>query len=74
MFAGPEAKRIYGQGGDKVLVPQSSCDCGMKDGIPNPESGVFIFEAQMKIDRLARIGRTPFGNRRVAVGLEGIVS
>lgn len=46
----------------------------MKDGIPNPESGVFIFEAQMKIDRLARIGRTPFGNRRVAVGLEGIVS
>ena len=46
----------------------------MKDGIPNPESGVLIFEAQIKLDRLARIGKTPYGDRRVAVGLEGSIS
>jgi hypothetical protein len=46
----------------------------MKDGIPNPESGVLMFEARLKLDRLAKIGRTPFGNRRVAVGLEGTLS
>ena len=46
----------------------------MKDGIPSPESGALIFEAQMKLDRLASIGKTPFGNRRVAVGLEGKVT
>ncbi len=46
----------------------------MPGGIPAPESGVFIFEAQMKLDRLANLGTTPFGNRRVAVGLEGMVT
>ncbi len=43
----------------------------MKDGIPNPEMGVLIFEIKTKLDRVARIGKTPFGSRRVAVGLEG---
>ena len=46
----------------------------MPGGIPDPESGVFIFEAQMKLDRLANLGKTPYGNRRVAVGLEGTVT
>ena len=43
----------------------------MKDGIPNPESGSLIFETQLKLDRLAKIGKTQYGNRRVAVALEG---
>ena len=60
-----------GQTASTVLIPHSSWDCGMKDGIPNPESGVLLFETQMKLDRLAKIGKTPFGNRRVAVALEG---
>lgn len=46
----------------------------MKDGIPNPESGILIFEMQMNLDRVAKIGKTPFGNRRVAVGLEAAIS
>jgi hypothetical protein len=46
----------------------------MPDGIPNPESGTLIFEAQMELDLLASVGKTPFGNRRVAVGLEGKVT
>jgi hypothetical protein len=68
------ARAAYGQAAAKVLIPHSSWDCSMKEGIPNPESGVLIFEAQMKLDRLAKIGRTPFGDRRVAVGLEGTIS
>jgi len=46
----------------------------MPGGIPDPESGTLIFEAQMKLDRLANLGTTPYGNRRVAVGLEGTVT
>ena len=46
----------------------------MPGGIPNPESGTLIFEVQMKLDRLASLGTTPYGNRRVAVGLEGMVT
>ncbi len=74
VLAGPALHLAKGQGVAKVLVPPASWDCGMKDGIPNPESGVLIFEAQMKLDRLARIGKTPYGDRRVAVGLEGSIS
>ena len=46
----------------------------MKDGIPNPESGVLIFEVQVKLGLLAKVGKTPYGERRVAVGLEGSLS
>jgi hypothetical protein len=63
-----------GQGKAKVFFPHASWDCGMKDGIPNPESGSLIFETQLKLDRLARIGKTQYGNRRVAVALEGTIT
>lgn len=43
----------------------------MPAGIPDPESGTLVFEAQMKLDRLANLGKTPYGNRRVAVGVAG---
>jgi len=46
----------------------------MKDGIPNPEGGTLIFEIKTKLDRVTRIGKTLFGNRRIAVGLEGTIS
>jgi hypothetical protein len=63
-----------GQTAAKTIIPHKSWDCGMADGIPNPESGSLIFEAQMKLDRVATIGKTPYGNRRVAVGVEGKVT
>ncbi|MEP7352035.1 MAG: DUF3237 family protein [Acidobacteriota bacterium] len=74
IVAGPMVQLAKAQTGAKVLVPHSSWDCGMKDGIPSPESGVLIFETQMKLDVLAKIGKTPYGNRRVAVGMEASVS
>src|SRR4051794_40533798 len=66
--------RLAAQSAGNILVPHASWDCGMPDGIPNPESGTLIFEAQMKLERLAALGKTPYGTRRVAVGTEGTVS
>jgi uncharacterized protein DUF3237 len=58
----------------KTLVPHSSWNCGMPEGIPNPESGALIFEAELKLDRVADIGKTPYGNRQVAVVQDGTLS
>jgi hypothetical protein len=74
VIACPAINLAQAQSSMKTFIPASSWDCGMKDGIPNPESGVLIFEAQMPLDRLASIGKTPYGNRRVAVGMEGVVT
>ena len=71
---GPAVRVANARSVGKVLAPCSSWDCGMPGGIPDPESGELIFEVQMKLDRLATVGKTPFGNRRVAVGLEGTIS
>ena len=68
MVASPTVHLAKAQSAAKVFIPHASWDCGMKDGIPNPESGVLIFEAQMKLDRLARAGKTPYGNRRAPGG------
>ena len=68
------AIRADGQDAVKVLVPHGSWNCGMAEGIPNPESGSLIFQVQMKLDRVADIGKTQFGYRRVAVGQEGAVA
>jgi hypothetical protein len=58
----------------RLIVPDKGWDCRMPVGIPHPESGSLIFEAKMKLDRLASLGKTPYGTRRVAVGLEGTVT
>jgi len=58
----------------KVLVPHASWSCGMAEGIPSPESGALIFEAEMKLDRVANIGKTPYGDRQVAVVQDGTLS
>lgn len=57
-----------------ALIPHPSWDCGMPGGIPRPESGSLIFEIEMPLDLAASIGRTQYGDRRVAVGLEGKVA
>src|SRR4051812_11787995 len=67
------ARRTYAQNA-KLLVPHSSWNCGMAEGIPSPESGTLIFEAEMKLDRVAGIGKTPYGDRQVAVGQDGTLS
>jgi hypothetical protein len=45
----------------------------MPEGIPSPESGTLLFEAEMKLQRVANVGRTPFGNRQVAVVQDGVL-
>jgi hypothetical protein len=57
-----------------VLVPHASWTCGLPDGIPQPESGTLIFEATIPLERTLAVGRTPYGDRSVAVGGEGKLS
>jgi hypothetical protein len=54
-------------GSAAVIVPHESWPCGLPGGIPTPESGTLLFEAQMTLDRVADIGQTQYGRRRVAV-------
>jgi hypothetical protein len=61
---------VTGQGNasaDTILVPHESWPCGLPAGIPRPEGGTLVFEAEMTLDRVADLGRTPYGRRRVAV-------
>ena len=46
----------------------------MSEGIPNPESGTLVFEARIGLDTVLNVGRTPYGERKVAVAREGTVS
>jgi len=59
---------------NKIVVPDPSWNCGMAEGIPNPENGTLVFEAQIGLDRVLNVGKTPYGDRRVAVSREGSVS
>ena len=61
---------VAGQGnapGADLIVPHESWSCGLPDGIPRPEGGTLVFEAEMTLDRVADIGRTQYGRRQVAV-------
>ena len=46
-------------GAGKLLIPHTSWPCGMAEGIPVPEQGVAIFEADLKLDQVYDIGKTP---------------
>ena len=61
VITGPAVQSAKGQGKAKVLLPHASWDCGMKDGIPNPESGSLIFETQLNLNRLAKIALSESG-------------
>ncbi|MBN1237514.1 MAG: DUF3237 family protein, partial [Gammaproteobacteria bacterium] len=56
-----------------LLIPHPSWECYLPDGIPTPEDGVPIFELEIPLDRAADVGATPYGERSVAVGLEGSI-
>ena len=55
----------------KVLLPSPSWDCGMAEGIPPPESGVLVLEAEVQLDAVYDVGRTPFGLRQATVTQAG---
>lgn len=74
LACGRPAHSALGQTPAKLLVPHESWTCGMAEGIPNPERGTLIFEAQMKVERILDVGRTPYGNRQVVVIQDGTVS
>src|SRR5688500_4833079 len=65
------AIRAAGQGGTSgagvVIVPHESWSCGLPGGIPVPESGMLVFQAETTLDRVADLGRTQYGRRQVAV-------
>jgi hypothetical protein len=54
-----------------TLLPDPAWDCGMAAGIPVPESGTLLLEAEIRLDNVYNVGRTPFGQRQVAVTREG---
>ena len=67
------AQPAHAQHAQTTVVPHPAWDCGMPKGIPSPEAGSLVLEIEMPLDRVADIGRTQYGMRRVAVGLGGAV-
>jgi|SRR6187455_379582 hypothetical protein len=57
-----------------ALIPHATWDCGMPQGIPRPEAGSMVFEIEIPLARAIDVGRTQYGTRRVAIGLEGSVN
>lgn len=57
-----------------VLVPHESWTCGMPEGIPVPESGTLLFQAEMALEGVHDVGRTPHGDRQVAVVRDGVLT
>jgi hypothetical protein len=68
-----KTEAAYG-GTGKILIPHKSWSCGMAEGIPVPERGALVFEADLKLDQVYEIGRTPYGQRQVFVVQGGMVS
>jgi len=56
-----------------LVVPHESWSCGLPNGILNPESGTPVFDVTMTLDRVADVGNTQYGRRRVAVVKDGDV-
>jgi len=54
-----------------TLMPDAAWNCGMAEGIPVPERGTLLLEAEVRLDNVYDVGRTPYGQRQVAVTQEG---
>lgn len=59
---------------EKILIPHKSWTCGMADGIPKPENGVLVFEANMKLDQIYNLGKTQYGERQVIIVQSGTIT
>lgn len=55
----------------KALLPTSAWDCGLPGGIAPPESGTLVLEAEVDLDAVYNVGRTPYGMRQAAVTQSG---
>ena len=54
-----------------TLLPAASWDCYLPGGIPVPERGVLVLEAEVQLDAVYDVGRTPFGQRQAVVTQAG---
>jgi hypothetical protein len=72
--SGPGRPVATYQGADKTLIPHKSWPCGMAEGIPVPERGVQVLVANLKLEQIYDLGKTPYGNRKVFVVQGGEVS
>lgn len=70
LLVGNSPQSARGQG-STVIVPHASWNCGMPEGIPAPDGGRLVFEAQIKLQAVHNLGKTPYGSRQVAVVQEG---
>jgi len=59
---------------EKILIPHKSWTCGMADGIPKPEKGTLVFEANMKLEGIYNLGKTQYGQRQVFVIQSGTIT
>jgi hypothetical protein len=64
---------VLAQSSQRTLIPHATWDCGMPQGIPRPEAGRLVLEIDVPLERAIDVGRTQYGTRRVAVGLDGSV-
>ena len=71
---GISEEKVESAGTETLLVPDKSWSCGMAEGIPAPEAGEAVFEADLKLDQAYNIGQTPYGMRDVIVIQGGTVS
>lgn len=58
----------------KTLVPDATWNSGMPDGIPVPEKGTLVLTAEVALDHVYNVGKTPYGQRVVAVTQEGTMT
>jgi hypothetical protein len=70
LVSSTSSRHALAQGG-ALIVPHASWNCGMPEGIPEPERGRLVLEAEMTLQAVHQLGNTPFGNRQVAVVQDG---
>jgi len=70
-FSGACAGLATSSTAEKTLIPTAAWDCGMPGGIPKPEAGTLVLEAEIKLDAIYDVGQTPFGKRQAVVTQTG---
>ena len=69
----PKTSQQQPEDGEKILIPHKSWTCGMADGIPKPEKGVLVLEADMKLAQVYNLGKTQYGQRQAYIIQSGTV-
>jgi hypothetical protein len=67
-------QNISASDAEKPVIPHQSWTCGMPEGIPKPENGTTVLEAQMNLDKVYEVGKTPYGQRQVFVIKDGTIT